>query len=662
MYVVVSVEPLLAWCVVADARDDAVIKHAIRGWICATVDLQPVTLGAVFFTRIPSVGSRLVENSDFHWIMKLPVDGAQQIDTVDRWIALAGCTGGGEANVPSLLENMLFLGFEPEKTATWSAIYTMESAIYNHLLRKGVDIAFHHIIFRRFCDQLDHLGPVPIDVFERWIPDALLNLEREYGLSIYSLDDKRNFTKFSRPRLGKVLLKRWLADNMIKTNEVSDAELLAICDPDVTPTEPATGAMDLSSLEELIMTLNSRVNIPKAGSFHRVTLRRVTFHQLVKYCLNDDPDDLSVVSLPPRNALPHVPILLMDDSMSHEGIFQYVITDYKSMETVPPGAYSEVFLEGQIVTVLNFDIDRKFSGLLDPMGDIDNICETFVAFLHKAVEKFFNFSQVDKNRIGEVAVFVRRAALPGKFSARFTWFPAYELCFQNIREAADFTGVFQDLLMEEDSFFVYTVTNDGVSTRSCAIDAQPFCRNKSCRLPNSTKMVAGEFRGAFEYIKSYNALVKSNRGYSKMNIGISRSPVAFDRPSLGPQYIFGALARFASAEVTYNSGHASENITVEKDHIDNAYKLLSTIWGDLKISPTTSGSVRLTPWMTKDRFCLVHNRIHHKAGVSVIVTNRRIYPRCFHPDPPAHVIPEGGFLDVIEVAGKPRARVGFCGQ
>ncbi|AVP72236.1 helicase-primase primase subunit [Silurid herpesvirus 1] len=635
-----------------------------RGWLCCTIELQPHVMGSVIFTAVPSPGENLIEGTHFHWCTKMATD-INLVDKKDTYIKLARRTGRGEAMIPLLLEHMVFLGFDPLRTSTWTKIYSMESMIYNNLLRRGVDIAFHHIIFRRFCDHLGDLRPVEESEFNTWVEEDLTRLRTLYQMELHTLDDKRLFVKFTRPRLGKIMPKRWLEE--MKTSErqvgdISDAEMMALDMPGDSDAGAGVEEWGTSSLEELIMTLNARIRIPKSGAVYRVTLRRINFGQLVDYCVGDGSTDLTHVGLPIRDTLPHVPILLMDDSAKHLGVFQYIISDYKSLGELEPCPISEVFLEGQIVTVVNFDIDRKFTGLLDPMGELDRIGETFVTFLHQAVKEFFKFDNVVKKRIGEVAVFIRREALPGKFSARFTWFPAYELCFMDIKEVADFTEVLQEIVMREDSFFTYTTTDatTNVERRLCAIDAQPFCKNKSCRLPNATKIEDGVFSGQFLYIKSFNVIVKSERDYRKANIGISRAPVGFDRPSLGPQYIFGAISRFSGDETVYSS-RCEQTITVEKDRVEAAIKLLSTTWGPVKIAPTQSGSVRLLPTDKNSRFCFVHNRLHTKAGVSIVVTNRYIYPKCFHPDPPAHTIPPGSFLHIANVNGKPVARIGSGG-
>uniref|UniRef100_A0AB33V975 Non-structural core protein n=1 Tax=Latid herpesvirus 1 TaxID=3096545 RepID=A0AB33V975_9VIRU len=408
------------------------------------------------------------------------------------------------------------------------------------------------------------------------------------------------------------------------------------------------------TLETLVGMLNTNCRVPKSGGFFRVTLRKTTFHELVNYCLDIEPPNLEHIGLPPRGDWRGDPILLMDDSERDRGVFQYVVTDYCSLSKARPGAFSEVFLEGHLITTVSFDVDRKcLPGDFDLEQDLGGIVGSFIRMLRIAVQKFRGVTVDSLEKLGELAVYVRKGAIPtGKFSARFLWFPPYELCFSSVTQLAAFTREVCAVMDENDSFFTYLTTSEGreEGTKKCALDAMPFHRNKSCRLPNATKITDGK-PDPFEYVRSFNSTILSEKNYRSMAVGISRSPVLLDRPSLGNPHLETAVGLFSSLGSAPSVADFSEQISVSEGRVEWFKEVIAKVWGSYKMTPTERGSIRFTPTHPGSSTCLLHNTVHRKSAFSVVLTERYVYPRCFNDSPPFISVPSGHFVHLLETNG-----------
>ncbi|TXC12459.1 hypothetical protein, partial [Salmonella enterica] len=136
------------------------------------------------------------------------------------------------------------------------------------------------------------------------------------------------------------------------------------------------------------------------------------------------------------------------------------------------------------------DIDRKGLPLDFELTEASllQLMTVFLRLLQITVTDYFKID-IECEKLGELALYIRHNALPTKFSARIVWFLPYELVFSSISKLAEFTNLFKEIILARDNFFVYwTETIAGVRTKHCALDSNPFHKNKSCRLPNATKV------------------------------------------------------------------------------------------------------------------------------------------------------------------------------
>lgn len=626
-------------------------------FVCFSSNFQPVTAGKIRLFSPVQPEMQLVLEFDYVWIIQhcdLPMPDSEE--TVFQLAKRAGMQRG---NIKDVLQVLVFYGFNPNTHCKHIQTYKCESQIYNMLLMKNIGIAFHHIIFRRYCDQFGLPHKLNEEVSQK-LYAICLAVEKEFGMSLTMTSDKARYAKFSRPKLATILLKKQAASH--KVVQQPSAEKIATDSGDTLQTlpqrvKPANVEVQKcaqANIRYLIGLINAGVKIPKTGKFYRVTLRQTTFHTLVNYCLNKNPEDLTKLGLPLRSEWDKDPILLMDDSAKSQGVYQYVITDYKSLSLAPPGAYSEVFLEGHIITTVNFDIDRKGLPLDFELTEASllQLMTVFLRLLQITVTDYFKID-IECEKLGELALYIRHNALPTKFSARIVWFLPYELVFSSISKLAEFTNLFKEIILARDNFFVYwTETIAGVRTKHCALDSNPFHKNKSCRLPNATKVTDSGI-GQFKYIKSYNSAIISEQDYNTMNIGISRSPVFLNRPSLGQPHTTNTVFLLENSLKLSSITNAPVSCSgVAKERIDWYQKLFEQLWGSVKWTLTSQGNVRFSPTYPKNHTCLVHNRTHHKSSFSVVVTEKFLYPRCFHSDPAFIQMPPGSFLHLIEQDGK----------
>lgn len=530
----------------------------------------------------------------------------------------------------------------------------VESILYNKLLSMNVGVPMHYIIFRLLYAEGRIFTYTQSDL------EKLVGSYKEaYGISCYNTNLQCYNRRFwymatERPPPPDSSNDVYVAVrvNVLDDYEVPDGPMvIAESSSSTTSTETATSSSSSSatmsiqsttspsnqpaafettfeSIKHLINIINATQRLPeeKMGSY----FIRGQFNDLYNYVIRKGP---AFKGLPPATMWGGIPFMLSDDSQS--SIYTYRITDTVSCRSLKNMSFSEVFLENLPMTVINFDIDRYNP----PTVNITTIANEFLELLRRACATFYNTQIVSVYHIGSLRIYVRDNALPEKFSARFVWHVAIDLCFTSPITFREFGEVFLNIIRGSENFFHYRrlASNNGqvLMSKTVAVDMAPYHPKKSCRLPNALK---GE-NGRFTFNGLFNVIIEDQLLSTSVAIGLSRQRVDFTRPITSHIGVARALKTFntllaeqgGSLQVT--ASPAVSTLTAQAvGYIVAEYKArVDLLWPKNRFQEFDSHVKFYSS--DKEPFCPIHRRNHRRAKNYVYATKRGAYFRCFHSDP-----------------------------
>lgn len=543
---------------------------------------------------------------------------------------------GFQCTLEDVILNFIFLGYN-SMTSFFERAFKVENMIYEFLLKYDIDIAHHYSIYKKIIEK--EIPHVFDSVLELTILKKIKELEFELGISLSLQHDKNNFSKFNRVRMGTIW-KPCPKDTMDKTQEVCNLDEFIISDFSKNEKE-AESPFSLKNLYEMIQILNSKITTSESGpGLYVIQANKVKFHDVASYCSGTLSHDIP--GLPPRSEWSGIPIFINDDEEKENGKFQYIVTDLKSLQSSKKSrkCFSEIFLPGYPITVVNLDIDKPLEpGISISDSDIEMSVTTLLDLIYLAVLEWIpvetrrKFKDLGTENLGTVHVFIRLNAYPKKFSARYVWMPPFELCFKDIDELKVFMKILKKESVKNENFFTsWSKTNPPFL--ETAIDSAPYAKHKSCRLPNANKKTQSGEIGRFDHYKSFNNMFPIKKEtLNSITFGISRQRLSLDRPSLGIEFLQWATQRL----FTYKNSTILNDYGLStgpcKETLDKYITYLSKIWNGIKIIPLEK-SVRLEPenYRIPKPVCLIHNRSHNSATFSIVVTEHGAYPRCFNPN------------------------------
>nr|UNP64381.1 primase [Salmonid herpesvirus 1] len=613
--------------------------------VVVSVNLEPVKVGSGVPMASLEPGD-ILDDTNFIQLAPLLSVEADLVSEFEDMIARAGLPpniltekGVWVSRIGVFVGSLVFHSYSGDLDR-YKNVHRCERELYTFLLKGlGVDVGHHQYLMRTYADKFG-LPTVLTEETKARLMVIKQEAEACAGLSFGAQGDRNRFECCERRLLSDAvgeLLNTY--DDPMSTDEIPEP-LPPTCQQETGPNDASPGV----TLKDLLLKINqSSATVDHGPGLFTVKASQVPFGDIVDYCLGISPK--LIPGLPPRGDWAGVPYLLNNDRHKGGTGYEYVVTDMRSLAQARANCYSEIYLEGLPVTIVNFDIDkvRPLMGDTLDMTTLDEIVDTFLIFLRRACGYYLKCTKAQLQKIrlemvGELAVYVRGNAMPDKFSARYVWQPPVEMCFCHIGELKIFVGMLKDIILAETSFYAsHKETAAGTIVLECAVDTAPYSKNKSCRLPNGLKKNTLNEFAPFSFVKSYNQTIAaaSPRGRESMCVGLSRPQIGYERLSLGGSFLKEAAGRFMT-EVDLGDGGGMCKVPIDtdvpKEKLDKVVSILQGLWGSTKMVTQGNGSVRISPCHIrgKQNICLLHNRTHHNANFSVHVYSKHMYPKCFN--------------------------------
>lgn len=537
-------------------------------------------------------------------------------------------------------------------------IVDMQKHIFNFLLVCGVPPEFHGEIWRRYVIQFG--APSNADEATWKNVSGLCNeLYLETGLSVKRMTDVSEFnparfsTAFGSPGdIPREDMNAWYSLGIPsvyfgflfavkRKNAKFDVRSLSeYLRKPVTSDSFVTDLAEHSdeiceqpvALQAVCDAINRCVDFALTSgreSRQSIMARKGRLGELIEYYMNRAT--ARPLCAPKRECFNGIPFILQEDS-GLNGAMSYIVASAEEVKNLTTHCYSEVFLEGLPVTVLNVDIDKAVK--LPCPYSVKEMCETaaheFLSLLKAVIGDIHpSLISLAQSSLGEIAIYCREEAMrTGKLSLRVVWWPPLECCFKDINEAGDFVRRLAEKCVVRGNFFV----NSG---KESAIDAMPYRKRKSCRLPNMHKNVGGEMH-RFAFVCSYNASIGVQRNYFSPAIGLSRQPVDLFRPSISGEMRVYAVEKFTTAEnlsCLPFTGIVSVP-QVDECLIEDLARHLNVTFGWVTVESRFDSYVTLNPGNPRNARCPIHLRQHRHANCSIFLRYKTAIPCCFSSHPP----------------------------